>query len=130
MKSKEEILGKYYSQSADGLPEISADGLLKAMEEYKDAAAEAAFNAARQVDGERARFAGYEDYKASLQQPEVDVDHVQLVADSIVSQFLPDDPNSLKFSLDVNTGGFSYTVHYVRTPEGFWQYVGNEQKQF
>lgn len=125
MKSKEEILNSYYSQGADGMPEIAADGLLKAMEEYRLQAEEAAFNAARQLNGNIPTFATFADYKASLeaeikQQPKEDT--VKLVADSIIEQFLPDDPAEQAFEFRLKTEGVYYIAHYSRNAAGDWEY--------
>jgi hypothetical protein len=127
MKSKEEILDKYYSHDTDGLPEITADGLLKAMEEYRLQAEEAAFNAAREMNGDLPAFATYASYKAGLQvkiQQQPKEDTVRLVADSIIEQFLPDDPNQQTFEFSFNTQGISYTVQYKRNTSGQWEYAG------
>jgi hypothetical protein len=125
MKSKEEILNNYYSQGADGMPEIAADGLLNAMEEYRLQAEEAAFNAARQLNGNTPGFATFAHYKASLeaeikQQPKEDT--VRLVADSIIEQFLPDDPAEQTFEFRLKTEGVYYIAYYSRNTTGGWEY--------
>ncbi|MEB0249584.1 hypothetical protein QN344_05520, partial [Mucilaginibacter sp. 5B2] len=92
MKSKEEILNSYYSHAADGTPEIAAYGLLQAMEEYRQQVEEAAFNAARELNGDKPIFSIFADYQASLQAKTEQLpkeDTVRLVADSIIEQFLP-----------------------------------------
>jgi hypothetical protein len=127
MKSKEEILNSYYSQGADGMPEIAADGLLNAMEEYRQQAEEAAFNAARRLNGNTPTFATFAHYKASLeakikQQPKEDT--VKLVADSIIEQFLPDDPAEQEFEFSFKAEGTNHTVIYKRNPTGQWEYAG------
>jgi hypothetical protein len=125
MKSKEEILDSYYSQGKDGMPEIAADGLLKAMEEYRLQAEEAAFAAAREFNGSQPAFATFADYKASLaakieQQPKEDT--VRLVANSIIEQFLPDDPNEHTFGFRLKTEGVYYIAYYSRNAAGDWKY--------
>ncbi|MES2062295.1 MAG: hypothetical protein V4456_10275 [Bacteroidota bacterium] len=125
MKSKEEILNSYYSQGADGMPEIAADGLLNAMEEYRQQAEEAAFNAARELNNNQPAFATFADYQASLQaktgqQPKEDT--VQLVADSIIEQFLPDDPAEQTFEFRLKTEGVYYIAYYSRNTTGDWEY--------
>jgi hypothetical protein len=127
MKSKEEILNNYYSQGADGMPEIAADGLLNAMEEYRHQAEQAAFNAARQFNGTTPAFATFADYKDSLetkikQQPKEDT--VRLVADSIIEQFLPDAPGEKVFEFSFKAEGTDHTVLYKRNPAGQWEYAG------
>jgi hypothetical protein len=127
MKSKEEILNSYYSQGADGMPEIAADGLLNAMEEYRLQAEEAAFNAAREFNGNAPAFATFAVYKAILkakteQQPKEDT--VRLVADSIIEQFLPDDPEEQTFEFSFKAEGTNHTVIYKRNPIGQWEYAG------
>ena len=127
MKSKEEILNSYYAYGADGMPEITADGLLKAMEEYRLQAEEEAFNAARLLNGTTATFATFTHYKLTLeakkqQQPAEDT--VRLVADSIIEQFLPDDPNQQTFKFSFKTDGIDYTVQYKRNRQGNWEYGG------
>lgn len=127
MKSKEEILNSYYSHAADGTPEIAADGLLKAMEEYRQQAEEAAFNAARELNGNQQAYSSFDDYKANLeaqteQQPKEDT--VRLVADSIIEQFLPDDPGELTFEFSFKAEGNSHTVIYKRNAAAQWEYWG------
>lgn len=127
MKSKEEILNSHYSQGADGMPEIAADGLLQAMEEYRWQAEEAAFNAAREFNGNLPTFATFADYQASLQtkieqQPKEDT--VRLVADSIIEQFLPDDPSEQTFEFSFKAEGTNHTVLYKRNTTGQWEYAG------
>ncbi|MES2266299.1 MAG: hypothetical protein V4520_06045 [Bacteroidota bacterium] len=127
MRSKEEILNSYYSQAADGTPEIAADGLLKAMEEYRQQAEEAAFNAAREVNGNQQTYLSFADYKASLeaqteQQPKEDT--VRLVANSIIEQFLPDDPAEHTFEFSFKAEGNSHTVIYKRNATSQWEYFG------
>lgn len=129
MKSKEEILNNYYSQGADGVPEITADGLLKAMDEYRLQAEEAAFNAARELNGSQPTFVTFDDYKASMQaiteqQPQEDT--VRLMADSIIEQFLPDDPNQHTFEFSFKAEGTHHTVLYKRNPAGQWEYGGRK----
>jgi hypothetical protein len=132
MKSKEEILNNYYSQGADGMPEITADGLLKAMEEYRLQAEEAAFNAAREynngVIGGGYSFQTFADYKASLAMPiaapaEPDESaQIQFMANSILELFIPQDKNQQTLYFDIKTGGIPYTVTYQKSPEGFWAF--------
>lgn len=127
MKSKEEVLNSYYSQGADGMPEIAADGLLNAMEEYRLQAEEAAFNAAREINNGQPTFATFADYKTNLeaelkQQPKEDT--VRLVADSIIEQFLPDDPTEQEFEFSFKAEGTNHTVLYKRNAAGQWEYAG------
>jgi predicted glycosyl hydrolase (DUF1957 family) len=132
MKSKEEILNNYYSQGADGMPEITADGLLKAMEEYRQQAEEGAFKAAREYEGGviggRHSFETFEDYKASLVVPvaapaEPDESaQIQFMADSILELFIPQDENQQTLSFNIKTGGIPYIVNYEKSPEGFWAF--------
>jgi uncharacterized protein YdhG (YjbR/CyaY superfamily) len=127
MKSKEEILNNYYSQGADGMPEIAADGLLNAMEEYRQQAEEAAFNAARELNSNQPTFATFADYQASLQAKTGQLpkeDTVQLVADSIIEQFLPDDPAEQTFEFSFKAEGTNHTVLYKRNAVGQWEYAG------
>ena len=70
MKSKEEILNNYNTTGKDGLPEISAEDLLNAMEAYKQQWAEAAFNAARKQRNEAYEFETFNDFMASTQAKE------------------------------------------------------------
>jgi len=119
MKSKEEILHSYYSEGKDGIPEISADGLLKAMEEYS----EQSFNAARDTNGNSKTFPAYNDYLSNLEKlkPRQD-DNIRLIADNVVSQFLPTDPDAKDFSFSFKNEGISYTALYTKNAQGFWQY--------
>ncbi|RWY56958.1 amidohydrolase family protein [Mucilaginibacter gilvus] len=130
MKSKEEILNNYYAQGADGMPEISADGLLKAMEEYRRQAEEAAFNAAKEFEGGviggKELFETYEDYKANLVVPVAapaepdELAQIQFMADSILELFIPQDKIVEQLSFDIRTNGKEYVVSYNKTPQGYW----------
>lgn len=131
MKSKEEILAKYYTQGADGMPEIAAEGLLKAMEEYRLQAEEAAFNAAKEyesgIPGGKELFETFEDYKASLIAPAPapqaepsEADTIQFMADSILDMFIPNDKTVEQISFDIRTNGKAYEVSYKKTAEGYW----------
>jgi hypothetical protein len=132
MKSKEEILNNYYSQGADGMPEIAADGLLKAMEEYRLQAEEAAFNAGRKLNNDVAyidyAFPSFEVYKESLIIPVAppaepdELAQIQFMADSILELFIPHDKNIETLSFNIKTGGIPYTVNYQKSPEGFWAF--------
>ena len=120
-------MNSYYSQGADGMPEIAADGLLNAMEEYRLQAEEAAFNAARELNGNTPAFATFADYKASLEAKTAQLpkeDTVKLVADSIIEQFLPDNPDEHTFEFSFKTEGVNYTVQYKRNQQGNWEYAG------
>ncbi|SDD91063.1 hypothetical protein SAMN05216464_10317 [Mucilaginibacter pineti] len=133
MKSKEEILQSYYTQNgADGMPEISAQDLLKAMEAYKDQCVADAFaNARKLIDGITSKasyaFATLDDYIESTQLPiiktETDelAEAVALVADSILPNFLPDDSATTELSFDFNMQGTGYTAFYKKDAKGYWQ---------
>ncbi len=127
MKSKEEILNSYYSHAADGTPEIAAYGLLQAMEEYRQQVEEAAFNAARELNGDKPAFSIFADYQASLQAKTEQLpkeDTVRLVADSIIEQFLPDDPAEQIFEFSFKAESTNQTVIYKRNAAGQWVYAG------
>ncbi|OOQ61090.1 hypothetical protein [Mucilaginibacter pedocola] len=134
MKSKEDILAKYYTQGPDGMPEIAADGLLKAMEEYREQAEEAAFNAAKayedDVIGGKDLFATYAEYKASLQAaipppPEPsEAENIQLMADSILEMFIPHDKSITTLSFDIRSNGKGYTVNYTKGENENWAFTG------
>jgi hypothetical protein len=122
MKSKEEILKSCYTPGADGMPEIKADDLLKAMEQYS----EQAFNAARLQTGSSVSFTSYAEYKASLEfaPPEPgEADNIQFIADSIMEQFVPYDKNVQEFSFDFKSSGNSYRVAYQKSSQGYWEFV-------
>jgi hypothetical protein len=120
MKTKEEILNSYYSQGADGMPEISADGLLKAMEEYRLQAEEAAFNAAKAYEGDviggKELFETFTDYKASLDVPApapiepTEAETIQFMADSILEMFIPQDNSVATMSFDIRSDGKGYAT--------------------
>ena len=129
MKSKEEILNSYNTTGNDGLPEISAPDLLKAMETYKEQCAEAAFNAARQTKGGVNEFATYADYAVHLQQ-EVQqqqenrdefTEAITLAANSVLPHFIPHDRSAKEFSFNFTMQGKSYTAFYKKDAEGYWQ---------
>jgi hypothetical protein len=119
MKSKEEILHSHYSEGKDGMPEISADGLLKAMEEYS----EQSFNAAREISGDVKKFPAYPDYLSTIEmlKPRQE-DYIRLTADNVVSQFLPTDPDAKDFSFSFKNEGINYTALYTKNAQGFWEY--------
>jgi hypothetical protein len=133
MKSKEEILNNYYAQGADGMPEISADGLLKAMEEYRLQAEQAAFNAAREYEagviGGRHSFETFDDYKASLhiliERPAEpgEAEQIQFMADSILELFIPQDKSVKTISFKIRSNGKAYTVSYVKNEENYWGFL-------
>lgn len=129
MKSKEEILNSYNTTGNDGLPEISAPDLLKAMETYKEQWAEAAFNAARQTKDSAHEFATYADYASyalqNSQQQEQNRDEVAeaitLAANSVLPHFIPHDRSVQEFSFNFTMQGKSYTAFYKKDTEGYWQ---------
>ncbi|AMR32174.1 hypothetical protein A0256_12450 [Mucilaginibacter sp. PAMC 26640] len=134
MKTREEILNSYYSQGEDGMPEISADGLLKAMEEYRLEGEEAAFNAARAYEddiiGGKHSYETFADYKAGTtslaptpQEPE-EGEIIQFIADSILEQFIPNDAGQNSLSFNIRTNGLEYTVRYERSVQGYWSFTG------
>ncbi|MFD0792187.1 hypothetical protein ACFQZX_01085 [Mucilaginibacter litoreus] len=125
MKTKEQILNDYYSHGADGQPEITADGLLKAMEEYRLQTEEAAFNAGREMHDTAFKYQSFTDYRAGLNtkpNEPTEAERIKLVAESIVEQFLPDDPTTQHFAFEFKTDGKQYTAHYIRNAQGYWEY--------
>ena len=134
MKTKEEILRGHYSEGADGMPEISADGLLKAMEEYREHSEEAAFHAGRRrldgISGGRYEFENFQDYKTSLIAPvpmareTSEAEALQFVADSILEQFLPNDAGQKTLSFTIKTNGLEYSVNYEKNNRGYWHFSG------
>ena len=131
MKSKEEILNSYNTTGNDGLPEISAPDLLKAMEIYKEQWAEAAFNAGRQRkdNAPEYEFATYADYvtytlqEANQQQENHDefAEAITLAANSVLPHFIPHDRSAQEFSFNFTMQGKSYTAFYKKDAEGYWQ---------
>ncbi|SDP79996.1 hypothetical protein SAMN05428975_2835 [Mucilaginibacter sp. OK268] len=129
MKSKEEILNSYNTTGNDGLPEISAPDLLKAMETYKEQYAEAAFNAARQLKNSAYEFATYADYAAhtlqEARQQEQNRDEfteaITLAANSVLPHFIPHDRTIKEFSFNFTMQDKSYTAFYKKDAEGYWQ---------
>lgn len=130
MKTKEEILDSYYTLGADGMPEISADKLLQAMEDYRRQAEEAAFTAARLLRAnEQAgdfEFADFESYKASLATPKPaepdEAATIQFMADSILEIFLPNDPATKTVTFNIKAAGKTYEVTYLKSEEGYWAF--------
>ncbi|WP_429396111.1 hypothetical protein [Mucilaginibacter lappiensis] len=129
MKSKEEILNSYYTTGRDGMPEISAEDLLNAMEAYKDQIAEDTFNAARKLNDNGYEFATYADYvnhtaliaqKEQENHNELD-ESITLVADSILPNFLPGDNSVKELSFDFTMQGKGYTAFYIKDSTGYWQ---------
>jgi methionine aminopeptidase len=128
MKSKEEILNSYNTTGNDGLPEISAPDLLKAMETYKELWAKAAFNAARQTKEGVNEFATYTDYAAhalqEVQQQQQNRDEfaeaITLAANSVLPHFIPHDRSAQDFSFNFTMQGKSYAAFYKKDTEGYW----------
>ena len=129
MKSKEEILNSFYTAGPDGMPEISANDLLNAMETYKDQVAEDAFNAARKQKDNGYEFDTYTDYvshtaliaqKAQENRNLLD-ESITLVADSILPNFLPRDGSVKELSFDFTMQSKSYTAFYIKDATGYWQ---------
>lgn len=132
MKTKEEILNNFYTAGADGVPEISAPDLLKAMEAYKQQSLQDAFNAARALKDESSvppeyRFTNLDDY---IKSTEIKVakhdrdelsEQIALVAESVLPNFLPDDPTVNEFSFDFNMMGIGYTAFYIKDDNGYWE---------
>ncbi|MGN8071958.1 hypothetical protein [Mucilaginibacter sp. SG564] len=131
MKSKEEILNSYNTTGNDGLPEISAPDLLKAMEAYKDQWAEAAFIAARQLKDSDSGYAfvTYADYAShalqQIRQQEQNHDEfaeaITLAANSVLPHFIPHDRSAQEFSFNFAMQGKTYTALYKKDAEGYWQ---------
>jgi len=132
MKTKEEILNSFYTAGANGMPEIAAPDLLKAMEAYKQQGLADAFNAARKLKDEFApipdyQFKNLQDYIKSTEIKVVKNDkdelseQIALVADSVLPAFLPDDPTVTEFAFDFNMMGIGYTAFYTKDAEGYWQ---------
>jgi len=124
MKSKEQILDSYYTPGKDGLPEMSAADLLKAMDEY----AEQSFAAARELCGSDFTFQSFADYRASLHiaPAAIQADNIRLIADSVVTQFLPNDPQATTFSFEFRSEGNNYTAHYIKNSLGYWEFEKGE----
>lgn len=129
MKSKEEILNSFYIAGPGGMPEISANDLLNAMETYKYQVAEDAFNAARKLNDNGYEFAAYADYvnhiartaqKAEESRNLLD-ESIVLVADSILPNFLPGESMVKELSFDFTMQGKSYTAFYAKDAAGYWQ---------
>jgi hypothetical protein len=129
MKSKEEILNSYYTTGRDGMPEISAEDLLNAMEAYKDQIAEDTFNAARKLKDNTYEFATYTDYlnhTALIAQKELESHNeldksVALVANSVLPNFLPHDSSVNELSFGFTMRGDKYTAFYIKDSAGYWQ---------
>ncbi|WP_143065148.1 hypothetical protein [Mucilaginibacter gossypiicola] len=126
MRSKEDILNSYNTTGADGLPEISAEDLLNAMEAYKQEWAEAAFAAARQQDASgNFTFNNYAEFIADIERDTKPMDGFGItlaaVADSIVTNFLPDDDSVTEFDFDFTMQGKGYTAFYTKDTQGYWK---------
>lgn len=129
MKSKEEILNSYNTTGNDGLPEISAPDLLKAMETYKELYAEAAFNAARQMRDNAYEFTTYADYANHIRQQARQLEEnrdgftgaITLAANSVLPHFIPHDRSVKEFSFNFTMQGKTYTAFYKKDADGYWQ---------
>jgi hypothetical protein len=125
MKSKEEILNTYNTTGTDGLPEISAEDLLNAMEAYKQEWAEAAFNAARKQHNGTYEFETFNDFiKSTVAEEKVQDDFgitIAAVADNVVANFLPDDSSVNEFDFNFTMQGKGYTAFYAKDAQGYWK---------
>lgn len=132
MKTKEEILNSFYTAGDNGMPEISAPDLLNAMEAYKQQSMQDAFNGARMLKDESSaipdyRYACLEDYiksteiKVAKHERDELSEQIAMVAESVLPNFLPDDPAINKFSFDFNMMGIGYTAFYTKDDSGYWQ---------
>ncbi|WP_184550421.1 hypothetical protein [Mucilaginibacter sp. FT3.2] len=132
MKTKEEILNSFYTAGANGMPEIAAPDLLNAMEAYKQQSLQDAFNAARMLKDESSappdyRFCDLDDYiksteiKVAKHERDELSEHIALVAESVLPNFLPDDPTVNEFSFDFNMMGIGYTAFYIKDENGYWE---------
>jgi hypothetical protein len=129
MKSKEEILNSFYTAGNDGMPEISASDLLKAMEVYKEQCAEAAFDAARKLKENTYEFFTYVDYMNHTllaaqreQESHNDLDKaIALAANSVLPNFLPHDNSVNELSFNFTMQGNGYTAFYHKDAKGYWQ---------
>lgn len=125
MKSKEEILNSYNTTGTDGLPEISAEDLLNAMEAYKQEWAEAAFNAARKQHNGTYEFKTFNDFvKSAVAEEKVQDDFgimIVAVADNVVANFLPDDSSVNEFDFNFTMQSKGYTAFYVKDAQGYWK---------
>ena len=128
MKSKEEILNSFYTTDSDGMPEISANDLLNAMEVYKEQCAQAAFDAARQLKENAYEFAAYTEYIdhikliAQRKQESHNLDDaIALAANSVLPNFLPHDHSANELSFNFAMQGNAYTAFYHKDVKGYWQ---------
>ncbi|MDN5287855.1 MAG: hypothetical protein JWR38_4129 [Mucilaginibacter sp.] len=129
MKSKEDILNSFYTTGNDGMPEISANDLLNAMEVYKDQCTEAAFDAARKLKENAYEFATYADYMNHTmlatqkeQESHHDLDEaIALAANSVLPNFLPHDNSVNELSFNFTMQGNGYTAFYHKDVKGYWQ---------
>jgi hypothetical protein len=128
MKSKEEILNSYNTTGTDGLPEISAQDLLDAMEAYKQQWAEAAFNAAREQRNDAYAFETFNDFVKSTEVTEQAQGDFGLmiaaVADNVVANFLPDDSSVNEFHFNFTMQGKGYTAFYIKDAQEYWKLSG------
>ena len=129
MKSKEDILNSHYTTGRDGMPEISAEDLLNAMEAYKDQIVEDTFNAARKLNDNGYEFATYADYvnhttliaqKEQENHNELD-ESIALVANSVLPNFLSHDSSVNELSFGFTMQGKRYTAFYIKDSAGYWQ---------
>jgi hypothetical protein len=125
MKSKEEILNSYNTTGADGLPEISAEDLLNAMEAYKQQWTEAAFNAARKQRNGAYEFENFNDFVKGTEATEQAQDDfgimIAAVADNVVANFLPDGSSANEFDFNFTMQGKGYTAFYTKDTAGYWK---------
>ena len=47
---------------------------------------------------------------------------LEVIADSILPRFVPDDPNATNLSFEINAEGQKYMVEYGKDKEGYWKF--------
>lgn len=61
-----------------------------------------------------------------VDEPESEDAHLEMIADSILPRFIPDDPSANTLFFEMSAEGQRYGVSYIKDAEGFWKFIKAE----
>lgn len=62
----------------------------------------------------------------AINEPENEDAHLEMIADSVLPRFIPDDSSAKTLSFEMSADGQKYRVSYVKDAEGFWKFMKAE----
>lgn len=62
----------------------------------------------------------------AINEPENEDAHLEMIADSVLPRFIPDDSSANTLSFEMSADGQKYRVSYVKDAEGFWKFMKAE----